>query len=97
MRARWRESVPEAAGRWAAANGLPPEPATVAVTRTLTRTTYGGEGQPGEVTLWTAQDAGHTWPGTRLGPFVRLILGRTNNEIDATAEISSFARSHSPA
>ena len=92
--ARWDESVPDAARRWAAANGVPPEPTTTEVGSSLTRTTYGGEGGPGEVTLWTARGAGHTWPGTRLGPLLRLFLGRTTTEIDATAQLWSFARSH---
>jgi polyhydroxybutyrate depolymerase len=93
--ARWGESVPEAARRWAAANGVPLEPVTTAVSPAITRTTYGSEGAGGEVTLWTARGAGHTWPGTRLGPFLRLLLGRTTTEIDATAQIWSFAQRHS--
>jgi polyhydroxybutyrate depolymerase len=93
---RWDESVPEAARRWALANGVSAEPTTVAPSATLTRTTYGSEGQPGEVTLWTARGAGHTWPGNPLGPFLRLLLGRTTTEIDATAQIWSFAQRHWP-
>lgn len=92
---RWGESVPDAARRWAAGNGLPAAPAEVAVSRTLTRTTYGEPGHPGEVTLWTARGAGHTWPGSPLrGLFVRLLLGRTSMEVDATAELWSFAERH---
>lgn len=93
---RWDESVPEAARRWAAANGASSEPTTVAVSPTLNRTTYGSEGQPGEVTLWTAKGAGHTWPGAQLGLFLRMLLGRTTNEIDATDRIWCFAQRHWP-
>jgi polyhydroxybutyrate depolymerase len=92
--ARWDESVPDAAVRWAQANGLPPEPSVVAVSPTLARTTYGTESGPGEVTLWTFQRAGHTWPGAHLGPLLRLFLGRTSQEMDATSEIWSFAGRH---
>jgi polyhydroxybutyrate depolymerase len=92
---RWDESVPDAARGWAQANGLPVEPTVVAASGTLTRTTYGEPGEPGEVTLWTSRDAGHTWPGGRLGFFLRLLLGRTSTEIDATAEIAGFAMRHS--
>jgi polyhydroxybutyrate depolymerase len=92
--ARWNESVGESARRWALSNGVAAEPATVVVSPSLTRTTYGGEGQPGEVTLWTSRGAGHTWPGSRLGLFLRLFLGRTTTEIDATAQIWSFAQRH---
>jgi polyhydroxybutyrate depolymerase len=91
---RWDESVPDAAKRWAQANGLSPEPAVETVSRTLTRTTYGSENGVGEVTLWTSQGAGHTWPGAHLGPLLRLFLGRTSQEIDATGEIWSFAGRH---
>jgi poly(3-hydroxybutyrate) depolymerase len=76
------------------ANGLTPEPQVVAVSSTLTRTTYGQEGQAGEVTLFTSRGAGHTWPGARLGLLLRLLLGRTSREIDATARIWSFAQAH---
>jgi hypothetical protein len=48
--------------------------------------------------LFRSQGAGHTWPGSRLALFsvsasplspliLRLILGRTSKEIDATTEI----------
>ena len=91
---RWDESVPDAARRWALANGLGDAPSETSVSKTLTRTTYGVEGGQGEVTLWTAQGAGHTWPGARLGLLLRLFLGRTTMEIDATERIWSFAQGH---
>ena len=92
---RWGESVSDAARRWAAGNGLPADPADVAVSRTLTRSTYGEEGGRGEVTLWTMRGAGHTWPGAQLrGLLTRVLLGRTSMEVDATAELWSFAERH---
>jgi poly(3-hydroxybutyrate) depolymerase len=42
------------------------------------------------VTLFLSRGAGHTWPGSHLPLFpisLRLILGRTSKEVDATAEI----------
>jgi poly(3-hydroxybutyrate) depolymerase len=86
--------VPEASHGWAVANALTAEPSVTETSATLTQTTYGGAGQPGEVTLWTSRGAGHTWPGSHLGPFLRMILGRTSTEIDATLEIWSFAGRH---
>ena len=86
---RWKESVPDAARAWALANGITDPPAEVAVSPTLTRTTYGAEGKPGEVTLWTSRGAGHTWPGGHLGLLLSLYLGRTTREIDATKSIWS--------
>ena len=61
---------------------------------TLTRTTYGAERQPGEVTLWTSRGAGHTWPGGHLGLLLSLYLGRTSREIDATKSIWEFGLRH---
>ena len=58
---RWNESVPDAARAWALANAITAPPEEVAVSRTLTRTTYGAQGQPGEVTLWTS--GGPVTPG----------------------------------
>jgi polyhydroxybutyrate depolymerase len=92
--ARWQESVPEAARRWAVANGVDSDPVTTAVAPGVTRTTYGVQGQPGEVTLWTVQGGGHTWPGSPLPLHLRLFLGRTTTAIDATKEIWSFAQPH---
>ncbi|MGH9097779.1 MAG: alpha/beta hydrolase family esterase [Acidimicrobiales bacterium] len=91
---RWNESVPDAARAWALANGITTPPVEVAVSPTLTRTTYGEEGQPGEVTLLTSRGAGHTWPGGHLGLLMTLFLGRTPREIDATKSIWEFGLRH---
>jgi polyhydroxybutyrate depolymerase len=91
---RWNESVPDAARAWALANGITAPPTEVLVSPTLTRTTYGAEGQPGEVTLWTSRGAGHTWPGGHLGLLTSLLLGRTSREIDATKSILEFGLRH---
>jgi polyhydroxybutyrate depolymerase len=91
---RWDDSVEESARGWAVANGMPEQPEIVAVSPTLTRTTYGAEGKAGEVTLFTSRGAGHTWPGGDPGLLLRLLLGRTSKEIDATSRIWEFARAH---
>jgi polyhydroxybutyrate depolymerase len=91
---RWNESVPDAARAWALANGITAPPVEDAVSPTLTRTTYGAEGHPGEVTLWTSRGAGHTWPGGHLGLLLRLLLGRTSQEIDASKSIWEFGLRH---
>jgi polyhydroxybutyrate depolymerase len=91
---RWNESVPEAARAWALANGITDAPTEVAVSPTLTRTTYGAPGQLGEVTLWTSRGAGHSWPGGHLGVMLSLYLGRTSKEIDATTSIWEFGLLH---
>ncbi len=84
---RWHESVLDAAAAWARANGHSPDPETTAVTRALTRLSYGPAEDRGAVTLWVCNGAGHTWPGTHLPLLMRLFLGKTNYDVDATAEI----------
>jgi polyhydroxybutyrate depolymerase len=84
-----REAVPEAALAWARSNGVEGARDDHAISATLRRTTY-GEGTPGEVTLWTSAEAGHTWPGHPGAPPMRLLLGRTSREVDATLEIWRF-------
>lgn len=97
--ARWNESVPHAAAAWARALGLPGEPTRKELTGHLTRIDFGDPSNAAAVTLFVSRGAGHTWPGSRLplfasfpmsplSPlFLRLILGRTSKEIDATTEI----------
>jgi polyhydroxybutyrate depolymerase len=89
---RWRESVPDAALAWARANGSGEAPDEQTVGRELTRRSYGAG--PGEVVLWTATGAGHTWPGARTRLGLRLLLGRTTRAIDATREIGDFWQLH---
>jgi polyhydroxybutyrate depolymerase len=87
---RWNESVPEAAAAWAGALGLPSEPTRQELTPHLTRTDFGDPNRAAAVSLFVAQGAGHTWPGSHLPLFplfLRLILGRTSQDIDATTEI----------
>lgn len=88
--ARWNESVPEAAAAWARALGLADGPIRHELTGHLARLDFGDASEGAAVTLFVSQGAGHTWPGARLPLFplyLRLMLGRTSMEIDATAEI----------
>lgn len=84
---RWTESVLEATAAWATANGHPSDPDRDEITPSLTRLSYGPSDDPGAVTLWICDGAGHTWPGTRLTLGLRLFLGRVSFDVDATAEI----------
>jgi polyhydroxybutyrate depolymerase len=84
---RWNESVPDAASAWARALGLSSEPIHRELTGHLTRIDFGAPERPAAVTLFVSKGAGHTWPGSRLPLMLRLILGRTSEEIDATTEI----------
>jgi polyhydroxybutyrate depolymerase len=85
--ARWSESVLDAASAWARANGHSSEPESTQVTPSLTRLSYGLLDDPGAVTMWVSEGAGHTWPGTRLTLGLRLFLGKVSYDVDATSEI----------
>ena len=65
----------------------PPDPERTEFTPSVTRLSYGPRGDPGAVTLWVCDGAGHTWPGTRLTLGRRLFLGKVSYDVDATAEI----------
>jgi polyhydroxybutyrate depolymerase len=39
------------------------------------------------------EGGGHTWPGARSGVIADMILGRTSEELNATAEIWNFFKS----
>ncbi len=92
----WRESVPEAARAWAVADGLDEEPSELAVSPTLTRTSY-GDPTGDEVQLWTFARAGHTWPGDRGDGrlLIQFFHGRISVELDATEEIWRFYKERS--
>ena len=93
-REEWRESVPDAARAWAIANGISTAARESSRGRSLSSTTYGGDGGPGAVELWTVGGGGHTWPGGHTGLIGRLFLGATTREIDATVEIWRFHERH---
>jgi polyhydroxybutyrate depolymerase len=93
---RWNESVPDAVRAWVKALALPDEPTQHELTSHLTRTDFGEPGKGASVTLYVAKGAGHTWPGSRLALvsssplaplLLRLILGKTSKEVNATDEI----------
>jgi poly(3-hydroxybutyrate) depolymerase len=42
------------------------------------------------VMLWTVSGGGHTWPGSPLGLLLRVLLGKTTTEIDATQILLSY-------
>ncbi|MGH2718818.1 MAG: alpha/beta hydrolase family esterase [Actinomycetota bacterium] len=89
----WYESVPEAAGAWATANGVGAEPEEVELSPTLKMLGY-AEGSAAEVMLWVFAKAGHTWPGSHPGRVQGMLLGRTSSALDATREIWAFFQRH---
>jgi polyhydroxybutyrate depolymerase len=101
---RWNESVPDAAAAWTRAMEIAGEP-TRHVTGHLTQISLGNPGEASVVTLFVSDGAGHTWPGSRLPLslatplallYLRLILGRTSKEVDATTEIWRATNASAP-
>jgi polyhydroxybutyrate depolymerase len=87
-------SAPATAAHWAAVNGCPATPTTVAAppvvadgTRVRTDTYGPCTGAP--VTLSTVIGGGHTWPGGQQYLPVR-VVGRTSRQFDASEAIWAF-------
>jgi polyhydroxybutyrate depolymerase len=71
-------------------NGCDDEPTSVAVTPDVTRSAWSG--CEADVVLYTIHGGGHTWPGG--GPMPEWFVGRTTDQLDATAEMWQFFRQH---
>jgi polyhydroxybutyrate depolymerase len=81
----WRYDVPTALARWAALNGCANRPRSTRISAVVTRTTYGGCKQRGDVMLYLTEASeagggGHVWPKA--------------NGIDASALIVEFFARH---
>ncbi len=89
-------SAEETAAYWALWNQTEPTPLVEMLpdtdrrdATTVNRSTYSNGAGGTEVVLYTVEDGGHTWPGSKL--FVpELFLGKTNHDIDATLVIWEF-------
>ncbi len=56
---------------------------------TVERRTYGGCDGGSEVVLYAVLGGGHTWPGSQT-QFSEAVVGRTSQDIDASAVIADF-------
>ncbi|GAA1727145.1 PHB depolymerase family esterase [Isoptericola hypogeus] len=88
---RWGYTTQLAAHEWADINDCRVGPRSVAVSDEVTRYAWTKCDEHADVVLYEVADAGHTWPGSDLdmGP-----LGRTTQDIDATALMWDFFSSH---
>jgi len=77
---------------WAGRNGCDLTPETLPPTGEVTGIRYTGCEQDAEVVLFTADGGGHTWPGSE-SPF-SFLLGRTTQDINASAEMWAFFSRH---
>jgi polyhydroxybutyrate depolymerase len=81
-------SVRKWTANWAERNGCDDEPAGVAVAPDVTRTAWSG--CEADVVLYTIHGGGHTWPGGE--PLPDWFVGRTTDNLDASAEMWQFFR-----
>ncbi len=81
------------AADWAARDQCDPAPQTVAGTvGAVTGVRYGGCAGNAEVVLYSIADGGHTWPGGF--PIPALLVGKTTQDIDASATMWDFYVAH---
>jgi polyhydroxybutyrate depolymerase len=80
------------AADWAARNGCGDAPAELPPTGEVTGIRYGECRDGAEVILYTIHGGGHAWPGSR--PLPEWLVGRTTQDIDATAVMWEFFLRH---
>lgn len=85
-------NLPEFVAGWAEQDGCDTAPAPLPVTGDVSGLAYSGCAAGAEVTLYIIDEGGHTWPGAP--EMIRLLLGRTTQEIDASATLWAFYQKH---
>jgi len=85
-------SAPGTMAFWAARNGCEPTPVVTLESGDVTCARWQGCARGADVELCTVAGGGHTWPG---GPDLILpALGRTTDDVDATAALWEFFTAH---
>jgi len=84
--------VQDWAGDWAARNGCADGPADLPSAGEVTGSRYEGCRDGAEVILYTIPGGGHAWPGGQALP--QWLVGRTSQDIDATAVMWEFFERH---
>jgi polyhydroxybutyrate depolymerase len=85
--------VEDWAANWADLNTCTDSPQTAQITNEISRISYHGCEESGEVVFYRINDGGHTWPGGEKLPV--WIAGYTNPDINATALMWDFFSTHS--
>lgn len=88
-----RPGVLESVLYWVKAAGLSLTPNASGERGSAVMQQYGEDEQGFEVVLWTLNDGGHTWPGG-IEVLPNWLVGRVNNDIDASALIWDFFSRH---
>jgi polyhydroxybutyrate depolymerase len=84
--------VTEWGAGWAARNGCAEKPESLPQTGEVTGIRYSGCRGDAEVILYTVHGGGHAWPGGE--PLPEWLVGRTTQDIDATAVMWEFFLRH---
>jgi polyhydroxybutyrate depolymerase len=87
-------SVPATIGRWIELNKCSTEPQVTLQKGDVTCETHHQCAGGAEVTLCKVQGGGHTWPGSSLQLPLRLLLGPTNKDVNASELIWEFFARH---
>lgn len=85
-------AIPTWTANWARRNRCDLQPIQSVVAADVTRLTYTDCEEGADVTLYSIQDGGHTWPGG--GPMPEWFVGTTTRSIDASALMWEFFRAH---
>ncbi len=83
-------AAPTAMANWAKADGCDPKYTDATLSSDVVQRTWHGCRPGGDVVFYMIQGGGHTWPGAI--PIAH--LGKTTNQIDASATIWQFFQSH---
>jgi polyhydroxybutyrate depolymerase len=84
-------AAPKAAAGWAAHDKCNATPEDTKVSSEVMKRTWSGCEPNGQVIFYTIVGGGHTWPGS---PIKIASLGKTTDQIDASATISKFFQQH---
>jgi polyhydroxybutyrate depolymerase len=84
------QSMPEEFAQFATDFGCEPEAEAVSVGDEVVRHDYRGCDDGIPLAFYEITGGGHTWPGSPIGPLLTGALGRTTDQVDATAEGWAF-------
>lgn len=88
----WLLGVEDSIAGWVANNQCDATASETQISEAITRVTYQGCADDGDIVFYRSENAGHTWPGSEL----HASMGRavTNMEISATEIIWEFFKDH---
>jgi polyhydroxybutyrate depolymerase len=89
----WQPAVVDSVKSWAQMVGCDPLPSVEDVSRGVKAISYGPNNGHAEITLYTVEGMGHTWPGARICLPER-IFGKSTDKLHACEVIWEFFQTH---